>query len=357
MPFAVQVVAFDPQGKRRAATGELTLTRRQYDCGYGKSGSGDADDWGCQRKDDPKPAVRRTIGVPASGTAAVERVVLAEPGEYVVEVSARHGRGGRSVASDMVYVVGKGEAFWSGDEGERMTLIASKPRYRPGRHRPAGAADAAGAGAGAGQPGARRRAQLPAAADGQPAARRSRSRSTASWRPTCSPAWCWCAGAAARAIAGGRGSRWAWSTWRWTPPSGACRCRSRPSGRRTARARPVRATLKVSQRGDAGAGRAGGGRGRRGGAADPRLPHARSAARVLRALGPGGGQRHHLEPPAAGQGSLEGRREDERRKAATAAATRRGGCDRGSWPRRSGTRRWSPGPTAPPRSASRRPTT
>ena len=132
MPFAVQVVAFDPQGKRKAATAELTLTRRQYDCGYGKRDGGDADDWGCKRKDDPKPAVRRTISVPASGTAAVERVVLAEPGEYVVEVQAKHGRGGRSVASDMVYVVGKGEAFWSGDEGERMTLIASKPRYLPG---------------------------------------------------------------------------------------------------------------------------------------------------------------------------------------------------------------------------------
>ena len=74
---------------------ELTLTRRQYDCGLGKSPSGDAGDWGCRRKDDPKPAVRRTVSVPASGTAAVERVVLAEPGEYVVEVSAKHGRGGR----------------------------------------------------------------------------------------------------------------------------------------------------------------------------------------------------------------------------------------------------------------------
>jgi hypothetical protein len=64
MPFAVQVVAFDPQGQRRAATVELSLTRRQYDCGLGKSPSGDAGDWGCRRKDDPKPAVRRTVSVP-----------------------------------------------------------------------------------------------------------------------------------------------------------------------------------------------------------------------------------------------------------------------------------------------------
>ena len=29
-------------------------------------------------------------------------------------------------------MIGKGEAFWSGDEGDRMTLVASKPSYQPG---------------------------------------------------------------------------------------------------------------------------------------------------------------------------------------------------------------------------------
>ena len=29
-------------------------------------------------------------------------------------------------------MIGKGEAFWSGDEGDRMTVVAGKPSYHPG---------------------------------------------------------------------------------------------------------------------------------------------------------------------------------------------------------------------------------
>ena len=35
-------------------------------------------------------------------------------------------------AASEIWVIGKGEAFWSGDEGARMTLVASKPTYQPG---------------------------------------------------------------------------------------------------------------------------------------------------------------------------------------------------------------------------------
>jgi uncharacterized protein YfaS (alpha-2-macroglobulin family) len=127
MPFAVQLVGFDIEGNRRAAQAELEIVRRSYDCGP----HGENSQWSCVADSAKQPAVKRTVAVPASGSAAVERVVLKEPGEYVVRVSA-NGQGEKAVASDMIWVIGKGEAFWSGDEGDRMTVIASKSKYAPG---------------------------------------------------------------------------------------------------------------------------------------------------------------------------------------------------------------------------------
>lgn len=124
MPFGVQAVAFDAEGKRRAAEVELTLWRRSYECSWGYSG--------CKRKESTAPALKRKIAVPVAGSAAVERVVLREPGEYMVRITAPDGRGNQAVSSETIYVVGAGEAFWSGDEGDRMTLIASKSKYKPG---------------------------------------------------------------------------------------------------------------------------------------------------------------------------------------------------------------------------------
>ena len=127
MPFAVQVVGFDIEGNRRAAEADLEIVRRSYDCGpHGEDGQ-----WSCTTDTAKQPAVKRTVVVPASGSAAVERVVLKEPGEYVVRVSANR-QGEKAVASDMIWVIGQGEAFWSGDEGDRMTVIASKSKYAPG---------------------------------------------------------------------------------------------------------------------------------------------------------------------------------------------------------------------------------
>jgi uncharacterized protein YfaS (alpha-2-macroglobulin family) len=124
MPFGIQVVALDTEGHRHAARAQLTITRRRYDCGQGASSP-----WSCTRRDDERPAVERTVEVPAAGSAAVTRVVLVDPGEYVIRVAAP---GQAAVAAEMVWVMGKGEAFWSGDEGDRMTVVASKTRYRPG---------------------------------------------------------------------------------------------------------------------------------------------------------------------------------------------------------------------------------
>lgn len=126
MPFGIQVVGFDVEGNRRAASAELEIVRRSYDCGpHGGEGY-----WSCTARS-LAPAIKRTIAVPASGSAAVERVVLKEPGEYVVRVVS-DGTGEKAVASDVIWVIGKGEAFWSGDEGDRMTVVASKAKYAPG---------------------------------------------------------------------------------------------------------------------------------------------------------------------------------------------------------------------------------
>ena len=121
-PFAIQAVALTPEGKRRAAQGvKLTITRSRWDCsGFGR----------CQRKVEA-PVVTRTIDVSETG-AAVERVELQQPGSYDVRLQASDGRGGQAIASDSIYVVGKGEAFWSGDEGARMTLVSSRPKYQSG---------------------------------------------------------------------------------------------------------------------------------------------------------------------------------------------------------------------------------
>jgi alpha-2-macroglobulin len=122
MPFAVQAVALSPDGKRRAVQASLTISRRRYEC---ESSLGR-----CSKKDETA-AITRPITIPETG-AAVTRVVLKDPGQYTVRLEADDERGGRAVASEVIYVIGAGEAFWSGDEGDRMGLVASKPSYKPG---------------------------------------------------------------------------------------------------------------------------------------------------------------------------------------------------------------------------------
>jgi uncharacterized protein YfaS (alpha-2-macroglobulin family) len=131
MPFGIQIVGFDKEGNRRAATAELEITRRAYDCGVHDQGNEGDGYWSCRATPSPSPAIRRTVAVPAAGSAAVERVVLKEPGEYVVRVTS-DAKGDQAVASEIIWVIGEGEAFWSGDEGDRMTVIASKASYAPG---------------------------------------------------------------------------------------------------------------------------------------------------------------------------------------------------------------------------------
>ncbi len=118
-PFAVQAVALSPEGKRKAVEAELSVAREQWDCSHR-----------CTRRVEA-PVIQRKIAIGETG-AAVETIELQLPGSYQIRLSADDGRGNTAVASDTIYVIGKGEAFWSGDEGERMTLVASKPKYKKG---------------------------------------------------------------------------------------------------------------------------------------------------------------------------------------------------------------------------------
>ena len=68
----------------------------------------------------------------AAGGSHVERLYPTEPGDYIVRAEGKDDRGNPVSVASEIWVIGKGEAFWSGDEGDRMTLIASKPAYLPG---------------------------------------------------------------------------------------------------------------------------------------------------------------------------------------------------------------------------------
>ena len=339
MPFAVQVVAFDAEGKRRRG----------------------------QRRADPDPAPattavraravgrrRRRLGLPAQGRSASRPCARrsASPPAARPRSSgwcwpsrantwsrcrASDGRGGRGVASDLVYVIGKGEAFWSGDEGERMTLIASKPRYRPGRDRAPGAADAA-----AGQA----LALVTLERDGilsyrlQPMATSGEAIEIPIEPPLAPNVFASVVLVRGRSGEGDRGRpRFKMGMVNLEVDASERRLQvsvDDRTARRTARASRCGRACRCRQRRDAGAGRAGGGRGRRGRAADPGLPHARSAARVLRAVRPGGGAAPPPGTACCGPAIRRTATTRTARRGATAAATRRAGCARASWPPRSG---------------------
>jgi alpha-2-macroglobulin len=121
-PWNIQAIALSPDGKRKTvADAELTVTPERWECEH---------TWPCERKVGA-PVVTRKLSIPETG-AAVEKIEVQLPGVYQVRLSASDGRGGTAVASDTMYVIGKGEAFWSGNEGERMTVVASKPKYKQG---------------------------------------------------------------------------------------------------------------------------------------------------------------------------------------------------------------------------------
>jgi uncharacterized protein YfaS (alpha-2-macroglobulin family) len=126
MPFAVNTVALRPDGTRVPTRAKLSLVRETYHCSYS---SGYRSYSTCTTKHEP--IMSRDIEIPASG-AGTERIVPRQPGEYVIRVETKDAKGAAVASSSYVWVLGKGEAFWSGEEDARMSLIASKTGYKAG---------------------------------------------------------------------------------------------------------------------------------------------------------------------------------------------------------------------------------
>jgi uncharacterized protein YfaS (alpha-2-macroglobulin family) len=127
MPFGVNLVALTPDGARVATAAHLSFIRNDNTCRW-STGPGRSS-YRCDTKS--KLALERDVQI-AAGGSHTERIFPTEPGEYVVRIEARDARGQAVAAESPIWVIGKGEAFWSGDEGDRMTVIASKPKYAIG---------------------------------------------------------------------------------------------------------------------------------------------------------------------------------------------------------------------------------
>jgi uncharacterized protein YfaS (alpha-2-macroglobulin family) len=127
MPFGVNLVALAPDGKRVATRAHLSFIRTINTCTWNTVGARSYSQ--CEATD--KTAIERDIEI-AAGGSHTERIYPTEPGEYVVKAEATDANGNPVMVASQIWVIGKGEAFWSGDEGDRMSVVASKPAYRPG---------------------------------------------------------------------------------------------------------------------------------------------------------------------------------------------------------------------------------
>jgi uncharacterized protein YfaS (alpha-2-macroglobulin family) len=127
MPFGVNVVALDPAGKQVATKAKLSFIQTKNSCNW--TDMGPRGTWSCTSKDFNME--EREIDLAAAGSHT-ERIFPKEPGDYVVKVEAKDAAGNAVVTASELWVIGKGEAFWSGDEGDRMSLVASKQTYVPG---------------------------------------------------------------------------------------------------------------------------------------------------------------------------------------------------------------------------------
>jgi len=127
MPFSVNAVALSPDGKRVAAKALLSLIRQDTECTYTNDGYRQYPHCTTVQK----PVWSKQVDVSATGVVT-ERIMPKYAGEYVIRLEGTDARGNKVAASDWVWILGKGEAFWSGDESARMGLIASKQLYAPG---------------------------------------------------------------------------------------------------------------------------------------------------------------------------------------------------------------------------------
>jgi uncharacterized protein YfaS (alpha-2-macroglobulin family) len=127
MPFGVNLVALTPDGKQTSAKVHMTWTRTSWSCNWETVGMRSFQH--CDSSD--KVAMERDVDLAASGSHT-ERIYPTDPGDYIVRAEAKDAAGNLVVSASEIYVIGKGDAFWSGDEGDRMTVVASKPTYHVG---------------------------------------------------------------------------------------------------------------------------------------------------------------------------------------------------------------------------------
>ena len=127
MPFGVNLVALKPDGTRAATKAHLTFARSVWSCNWGQHGYRGYEH--CESKE--TIAMERDVDI-AAGGSHTERIVPTDPGDYYVRITTKDDHGNAVAAESELYVIGKGEAFWSGDEGDRMTVVASKPTFVPG---------------------------------------------------------------------------------------------------------------------------------------------------------------------------------------------------------------------------------
>ncbi len=126
VPFAIKTVALSPTGAPVETDATLTLIRTWWKCKRTKGWYSD-----CEQKE--TTIENRPLHI--SKTAVTEEIVTAElPGDYILRLEGKDGRGKKVVASTSTWVVGKGAAYWREDESvtERMSIVPSKESYRPG---------------------------------------------------------------------------------------------------------------------------------------------------------------------------------------------------------------------------------
>jgi uncharacterized protein YfaS (alpha-2-macroglobulin family) len=127
MPFGVNLVALDPDGTRVATKAKLSIVRTVTSCNWQEIGSRSY--YHCDSAE--HPLEERQVEI-AAGGSHTERIFPTLPGDYTIKIEAKDAAGNEVSATNEIWVIGKGEAFWSGDEGARMTLIASKAKYNVG---------------------------------------------------------------------------------------------------------------------------------------------------------------------------------------------------------------------------------
>ncbi len=127
MPFGVNLVALDPDGKRVATKAKLSVVRTVTSCDWQEIGARSY--YHCSSAE--HPLEERQVEI-AAGGSHTERIFPTLPGDYTIKIEAKDAAGNEVSATNEIWVIGKGEAFWSGDEGARMTLIASKAKYEVG---------------------------------------------------------------------------------------------------------------------------------------------------------------------------------------------------------------------------------